>query len=267
MQTDRLVCSDSIAVLLGAYALKGIDSDDRYQATSISHFMRQRQNWLKLDSSSKREIQQAMLKKINSLSLRDARAEFLRVAAMLPSYGATYFPVVNKKRSLIWLGVGPKGLMVHRGKYLPMDIFFSYQELGEMAVSDKYHCDVKLNLPKKSSQLLSFKTKAIKFNALTSRQAQSILQAFKIYKVLHELSSNLVSPITAFNEALKAKKKARVEKIERAKLLLIDFESWNEEIELEKLKYHPNYEVTRWLDPDLAPKSNDEECKCLSGFV
>lgn len=260
LHSDYFPCPDSIAVLLAVYACHatnfGGGGRRRHNLDTIKRLLPPRENW--------RHLSEKMLapwsELIASLSVSDARAEFLRLAAMLPSFGATYYPVMNKDLKVLWVGVGPLGLMVHRRKQGPVEIFFSYDELGRFDNPYLNCCTIKLAVPReRSARLFSFKTEALKFNAFTARQARTIGETYTTYSKLYQQGRQQESTVAAHRQMIVEKKKAREEVRKRNSQLLIVID--DEDEDMAEFKYHPDYAVTHWIDPDFAPTSGDRNCK------
>lgn len=72
------------------------------------------------------------------MSRDEAEMEYLKIAQDLDMYGVNYFPITNKKKTELWLGVTALGLNIYeRENKLAPKTTFTWSEIRHISFDDK----------------------------------------------------------------------------------------------------------------------------------
>lgn len=141
--TEEIYCPAEACVLLASYAMQSKlgDFDHLRSYSSLTSERLLPDRVYAQHNVSESEWQEKVAKwwqEHRGLAKEDAMLEYLKIAQDLEMYGVNYFPIMNKKKTNIYLGVDALGLNVYdkNNKIVPK-IGFPWSEIRNIAFSDR----------------------------------------------------------------------------------------------------------------------------------
>lgn len=211
---EEIYCPPETCVLLASYAMQA-KYGDFDPARSLKSLANERllpervttqHNLSKQDWESKVSV---WWQEHRGLAKEDAMLEYLKIAQDLEMYGVNYFPIMNKKKTNIYLGVDALGLSIYdkNDKIVPK-IGFPWSEIRNIAFNDR----------KFMIKPIDKKAKEFTFYVPRLRVNKRILA---LCMGNHEMYMRRRRPETADVQQMKeqAKEERRIRKDEREKML------------------------------------------------
>lgn len=141
---EDIYCPAEACVLLASYAMQAKLGDFDSLSHSVSALSTERllpDRVYMQHNVTESEWQEKVAKwwqEHHGLAKEDAMLEYLKIAQDLEMYGVNYFPIMNKKKTNIYLGVDALGLNVYdRSNKIIPKIGFPWSEIRNIAFSDR----------------------------------------------------------------------------------------------------------------------------------
>ncbi|KAL7669489.1 hypothetical protein ACOME3_010144 [Neoechinorhynchus agilis] len=141
--SEDIYCPPETCVLLASYAIQATRGDiDQSRAISVL----EKENLLPERVTSQHNLApkqwaekiSAWWREHHGMAREDAMREYLKIAQDLEMYGVNYFPIMNKKKTELYLGVDALGLNIYdKNDKLVPKIGFPWSEISNIAYNDK----------------------------------------------------------------------------------------------------------------------------------